>query len=188
MRAYVLTDEALLRSGRDINNVDDRIKYLSKGYSEVSIENRLLILSRLAQAYIDGATIVQGEGYEEKAIEALEETIKMGWSNLSTYTNIVILSQRIMDYDTASQYIKQMDSKFPDNYQTYKRAALLEIDIQGAVGEEERDYSVFKEYYDKALLLYDKQNSKTDAEMQLLDQAYVMLVEGNWLTEEGEQE
>ena len=181
MRAYVLIDEAYVQKGITIENVDARIEALTKAKTEVSMENRFLILNSLAQAYIDGSALQAGAGYEQGAIDASNELIAMGLGNVNIYSNVVILKQRVSDYAGALETVKQMEDKFPDSYITMKRRAFLEAEMQGTYAEAKRDYSTFLTYYKKATELYEGQKNRSDAEMLLLDQTYQKLADGNWL-------
>jgi hypothetical protein len=60
-----------------------------------------------------------------------------------------------------------MLEKYGDNYNTYKRLAFLEIEKQNT--GDNKDYTLFEEYYEKAEDLYKKQSIITDdMEMNIL--------------------
>ena len=69
---------------------------------------------------------------------------------------------------------------FGEDYNIYKRYAFLEISLQEAKENSQRDYQQFEEYYQKAKDLY-QENSTNDPEMALLDSVYQQVVSGGWL-------
>ena len=73
-----------------------------------------------------------------------------------------------------------MLKKFGEDYNIYKRYAFLEISLQEAKENSQRDYQQFEEYYQKAKDLY-QENSTNDPEMALLDSVYQQVVSGGWL-------
>ena len=65
------------------------------------------------------------------------------------------------------------------HYEAWKRLAYLEADIQQHKENKQRDYSQMKEYYDKAVGLYQKQEH-SDGEMQQLEAMMKELQDGKW--------
>ena len=70
-----------------------------------------------------------------------------------------------------------------EDYNILKRYAFLEIDRQEKLENENRDYTKFAEYYQKASQMYEEQlqNNQTDPEMELLDHVYQQVQAGGWL-------
>ena len=85
-------------------------------------------------------------------------------------------------YDLAAQKFNEMLSEYGEDYRTYKRLAFLEIDVQAEKENQARDYNQFLAYYNQAKALYADSVAQSDAdmEMQLLEQVYQQLVDGNW--------
>ena len=76
-----------------------------------------------------------------------------------------------------------MLTTYANNYVVYKRLAFLELNIQSTIKNEQRDYSVFKEYYDEAFALYRENAAKEDVEMMSLQQLHEELASYGWIEE-----
>ena len=183
MRAYVLMDDCYSSYDDSLDTINTRIAVLEKARSEIYLENRIMILSQLSQAYIEGATLAPGAGYEDGAIDAYLEINRNGWGNAVNYSNLCIMYQRIGDLNSASGIVSEMLERYPEDYTSYKRAAMLEIEIQNVKKETDRDYLQFVNYYNKATELFEnsRNSNKSDAEMQILDNTYKQLIDGGWL-------
>ncbi len=182
LRAYVMwsslydgaeTEQELLR----------KAAVLEEGADAVGRDNRAVILELLAQTYIDLGELTRQAEYDMKAIENLQEIAGLGWDTYLTHNNIGILYGKLGNYEAAEHEFTEMLSSYGEDYRTYKRLAFLELDIQAAKDNRERDYTRFLEYYDAAGRLFTGSGTKADSdmEMNLLGQAYEQLVEGNWL-------
>ena len=68
-------------------------------------------------------------------------------------------------------------------YLIYKRLAFLEMDIQASLKVEERDYTIFQQYFITCDELYQASGttSEMDMEMQYLYQIYDEVVVKGWL-------
>ncbi len=184
LRAYIvwgkLYDEAPNEEG-----LLQKTAVLSEGLEAVEGTDRAVILEQLAQGYIDLGALTLDNGYNLQAIGCLQEIVDSGWDSYVTHNNIGILYQTMGDYEQALQEFSHMLELYGEDYRTYKRLAFLEANIQSARENAERDYSQFVGYYDKAKQLFADSNTRADSdmEMQMLDQAYAQLEEGNWLNE-----
>lgn len=156
---------------------------LTEGLTEVADSDKPVILEQLAQAYINLGDMTGGSNFRWKAIDCLNEIVKCGWDNYITHTNIGILYQTIGEYEAAVQEYADMLILYGEDYRTYKRLAILEIDIQKNKEISEREYSQFVDYYDKARQLFadSKVQRDPDLEIQLLENVYKQLEDGNWL-------
>lgn len=142
----------------------------------------MLVFERLAQDYIDLASITGNEQYDENALAVLEEIIKHGWDNDTTHMNKAILLQKSGRLREAEAVLNELIGKDADNYIYYKRLAVLEADIQGTIPNEERDYRQFAKYYNTTMDMYKKTRLETnDVEIQWLQQMYEQLISGGWL-------
>ena len=75
-----------------------------------------------------------------------------------------------------------MEERYQDNYNVYKRKAFLELEVQKAKSEKERDFSKFKEFYEEAERLFKEQaGDKQDPEMDLLRDDLQVLKDTHWL-------
>ena len=159
---------------------------LEKALSELGMSNRLLIYEELGSIYTRiGEKYTEQERkkeYFEKAIHVYEGVVEMGWANSVTYSNIIVLCQRCGNNMGASEYAQTMLKRYPENYVSYLRNALVEIEIQGDLPENERNYSNFRNYYQKAKLIYSKtSDNNTDSEMLLLEDTYNKLLVAGWI-------
>ena len=167
------TEEAYIRD----------IEWLREGSAKLSMNNRLLLYERLAQDYITLGEMTQTNSYFEEAVGVFEEIKTMNWDTWLTFSNAIVLCQRVGDLDGAEAGAREMLTKYQEHYVTYMRLAFLEVEKQNRRENADRDYSLFEEYYQKAGECYEQQVSGnvTNAEMQLLEQTYGQIVDGNWL-------
>ena len=103
--------------------------------------------------------------------------------NYSTGYNISVLYQNMGDYDSAERELMQLLDNYGEDYKTYKSLAFLEGYRQEQLTKEQRDYSKFKEYYEKAYDLYQSQLSSNanDMEMDRLEEQYNQAVSNGWI-------
>lgn len=142
-----------------------------------------MVLEQLAQGYIDLGDLTGDSAWHLEAVDCLQEVVKMGWDTYVTHSNIGILYEKAGEYELAGEEFSDMLTRFGEDYRIYKRMAFLEIDIQAAKENADRDYGRFAEYYDRAKQLFAETGERADSDMelQLLDQAYAQIEEGNWL-------
>lgn len=190
MRAYVLCDMAYREQydeskekeiSGDLACLQKSRELLEEARRKVGMEDQLLIYERLAQTYIDLQELTREEEYGECAISILEEVIDRGWGTYLTYNNIAILYQKMGKFPQAREMLERMLELDVENYNTYKRFALLEAESQNSKQIAERQYGDFVQYYEKAKELYEASGSGGDVEIQFLDNLYQQLVEGGWL-------
>lgn len=137
---------------------------------------RMSILERLAQCYINQAEMSGDIGGYDRALEIFTEVTDKGWDTYNTHNNMAIIYEQTGRLDEAYGQLMFMLDNYGDNYNTYKRLALLEVDRQNSFVSNDRDYSDFKEYYSKAVELYNSQNMVSDdMEMKLLDELHAQV-------------
>ena len=183
-RAYVMCSKTYTEAGERLSDSQLRnIELLEEARTKLPVDMTILISERLAEAYVQYGTTMNDYSYFEEAIAVFGFMRDMGWESYKTYNNLSMLYRMIGDYDQSYKTLDNMLTLYGENYNTYKRMAYLETDIQKSKENEERDYNIFKEYYDKAIDLYQKEknNNKNDIEMDYLDQIYRDLIDGNWL-------
>lgn len=190
MRAYILCDMVYREQYEESREKEDGgdLAFLQKSRgvletarTKVGLDNQLLIYERLAQTYIDLQELTQEEDYGESAISTLREVIDRGWGTYLTYNNIAIMYQKMGKFSQAQEILEKMMELDTENYNTYKRFALLEVERQNQKQNTEREYEDFLQYYEKAKELYEASGGSTDVEIQFLDSLYQQLVEGGWL-------
>ncbi len=182
-RAYTMRSRLYDYYEATVETMDAKISLINEALQELPMEYHVLLLEEHVQACIDASTLSGDIAYDEKAIQSLCKIADMGWGSYTTYNNLAILYQKIGDYENVKVILGEMDQKFPGDYNTAKRYAFLEIELQSQKQEKDRNYNQFMEYYTQALELYEEldASNKTDAEMQLLEQAHQQLKDGHWL-------
>ena len=126
--------------------------------------------------------MTQNGSYARSAIEILQTVIAQGWETDTTYENIAILSQQTGDYELAYKVLQEQISRDEENYRPYKRLAFLEVDIQQEKPNSDREYETFRQYYEKAVALYQSSSpEEEDMEMQLLEEVMSQIKDGGWL-------
>ena len=160
-------------------------QWLQEGLDRLSMNNRLLLYERLAQDDITLGEMTQDTAFYEAAVEIFAQIREMGWDTYLTYSNAVVLCQRMGDLEQARQWAQEMLDQYPDHYVTYMRLAYLEVQLQNEKENQDRDYTEFDRYYQKAKECYQQQVSGnvTDAEMQLLDNTWQQVLDGGWLAQ-----
>lgn len=178
-RAYVTLGDIYEEQGRD----QDQRDILAEGHENLPVENQMILLQRLIQADMDLAERTGNSTYAAEAAALLQQVIEQGWDTYDTYDNLVVLHERMGNYQEAKNYLDQMVKKFGEDYNIYKRLAFLEIDYQETKSNAQRNYQTFAEYYQKAEKMYQEQlkNNDTDEEMQLLQNVYQQVAAGGWL-------
>lgn len=173
-RAYILSSKIY----KTQNEREKERSILMEAVDELPVENQMLLMERLIQVNIDLADSTGADSYREDAIDELLQVVELGWDTYETYNNLVVLYQKQAELTKAEEILLQMQDKYGDDYNIYKRYAFLEIDRQELLSNRSRDYSMFAEYYEKAEELYEEEE---DSEMLLLEQVYQQVKAGGWL-------
>lgn len=182
LSAYIMISKSYDKLDGTKSNYDKNLELLTDAITDLPMEYHEMILQRTAQVAINAATKFADSGYEQKAIAALEESVRNGNTAFTNYNNLEMLYQRINQFDKASQCVEEMMLLYPNDYRVFKRAAFLELDVQMNREEDSRNYEKFVEYYQTTKSLYEKAKEMTDtADMQKLEQAYNDLLNGGWL-------
>lgn len=181
-RAYIMASKTFTAMGTTEALIQDT-EWLTNAVKQLEISNRLLIYERLIQDYIDLGEMTEENEYYNLAVDVIEEIVSMNWDTYLTFSNAIILSQRMGDLEESEKWAEKMAKKYPNHYITYVRLCYLEIEKQNLKDNQERSYETFAEYYENAKACYKKQVSgnMTNAEMLQLEQAYQQIVEGGWL-------
>ncbi len=161
------------------NDLTSARNTLLKGRKDIINSNLRIILEKLAQVDIDLANSGNQNSYRQEAISIFEEIIDKGWGTYQNYNNLVVLYQKMGDTTAAIRVLNTMEKEYGKDYNTYKRHAILEYDIQAKKSASTRDYSYFDTYYRQAVKAYDP--SLKDSEMDVLDEMYRNVKEGGWL-------
>ncbi len=148
------------------------IDFLEKWQSAFGVRGSSQVTERLAEVY------ARGDDYD-KALELFLSLESQGYRSYQLYENIAILYQELGRTEEAETVLQGMLEQYPDRYTTFKRLAFLEADRQQKLENGERDYAKMREYYEKALALYEKRQEQ-DGEMLQLKNMMDELTEGGW--------
>ena len=181
-RAFIMASKTLEAVGT-ADALKEAVKWLEQAVQELSMSNRVLIYERLVQNCITLGELEDDNAHYARALEVMKEIISMNWDTYLTYSNAVILCQRIGKLDDATIWADQMQQKYPAHFMTYVRLCYLEIEKQNLKENAERSYETFAEYYQNAKEYYKKSVSgnMTNAEMLQLEQVYQQIVDGGWI-------
>lgn len=183
MRSYIMEAKCIDKQDDSVDGKKRKMKLLKKAKKELPKENNIGILEELAQTYSDLGNDTGDIDYYQKALSVFEQIQSQGMGNYSTGYNISVLYQNMGDYDSAERELMQLLDNYGEDYKTYKSLAFLEGYRQEQLTKEQRDYSKFKEYYEKAYDLYQSQLSSNanDMEMDRLEEQYNQAVSNGWI-------
>ena len=85
--------------GRD----QDQRDILAKGHENLPVENQMILLQRLIQADMDLAERTGNSTYAAEAAALLQQVIEQGWDTYDTYDNLVVLHERMGNYQEAKK-------------------------------------------------------------------------------------
>jgi serine/threonine-protein kinase len=122
-------------------------------------------------------------GDYEKAVALFEEILEAGAPQFHIMQNLAILYQNLNEFDKAAAVLAEMADAFPQDYRVPMRQAYLEADRQSAVANENRDYTLTKQYYEQAKALYEAnvRPGEMDAGMQKLEGIIEQLRANKWI-------
>lgn len=183
-RAYIMASKAFCAIGTAEALLED-VEWLNQAAAELGMTYRLLIYEALVRDYIALGEQTGENSYFPEAVRVLELIVENHWDTYTTYSNLIVLNQRNGELQTAVDWGQKMTKAYPERYVTWMRMAFLEIDRQKVLAAEERDYTEFAAYYQKAKELAKEQlkGNVTDAELLMLDNAYAQVADGGWLGE-----
>ena len=181
-RAFIMASKTLETVGT-ADALKEAVKWLEQAAQELSMSNRVLIYERLVQNYITLGELENDDVHYVRAVEVMEQIVSMNWDTYLTYSNTVILCQRMGKLDEAILWAGQMKQKYPMHFMTYVRLCYLEIEKQNLKENADRSYEAFAEYYKMANEYYKKSVSGnvTNAEMLQLEQVYQQILDGGWI-------
>lgn len=183
MRSYIMEAKCIDKQDDSIDGKKRKMKLLKKAKKELPKENNIGILEELAQTYSDLGNDTGDTDYYQKAISVFKQIQSQGMGDYNTGYNMSVLYQNLDDYSSAEQELMQLLDNYGEDYKTYKSLAFLEVSRQDQLPKEQRDYSKFKEYYEKAHDLYQSQLSSNanDMEMDKLEELHSQAVSNGWI-------
>ena len=183
MRSYIMEAKCIDKQDDSVDGKKRKMKLLKKAKKELPKENNIGILEELAQTYSDLGNDTGDTDYYQKAISVFKQIQSQGMGDYNTGYNMSVLYQNLNDYSSAEQELMQLLDNYGEDYKTYKSLAFLEVSRQDQLPKEQRDYSKFKEYYEKAHDLYQSQLSSNanDMEMDKLEELHSQAVSNGWI-------
>lgn len=184
MRSYIMESKCIDKLENTIDGKIKKANLLMEAKQELPKENNIGILEELAQTLSDLGEDTGKSEYYEKALLIFQQIESQGMGSYQTAYNMAVLYQNINEYDNAEKQLTNMLKSYGEDYKTYKSLAFLEVARQGQISNEQRDYSKFKEYYQKAHDLYQGQFSSNanDMEMTRLEELYTQAVSSGWIS------
>lgn len=182
MRSYIMMVQCIDKMDTGMVGIKEKIQILEEAERTLPRENSIGILEELAQAYCDAGNESDDAAYEKKAIDVFKQIKKQGMGSYDTEYNLAVLYQNVGDYANAAETLNSMLETYGEDYQTYKALAYMEVAKQSSLSVELRNYSKFKEYYEKAEALYKTQNNlnANDVDMDRLQELYDQTVSKGW--------
>ncbi|MBR4082985.1 MAG: protein kinase [Lachnospiraceae bacterium] len=181
LRAFTKLDDIYIKMYQETQQYEERIKLLETALAVLPAEYQVTLMERLAQVFIDYSDIADTEQNCEKAIALFEDMDTRGYGTFTSQYNIAILYEKMGRHDSSKAQLEAMLKRYEDNYNIYKRLAFVELGIQAAKENKDRDYVKFSEYYETANTLYKEKAAMDDVEMLSLQQLYEDVVANGWL-------
>jgi serine/threonine protein kinase len=171
-RAYHTSDEIYKLLGKP----DQSAALLSGALNRIPLNRVPEMTERLADAYVKS-------GDYDNAIALFEQLSENGAPQFHIMQGLALLLQNVGELDRSASILEQMCDLFPNDYRVPVRQAFLEADRQSKLANEERDYSLTKQYYDRAVKLYNEnvRPGDSDPEMQQLDLMIEQLRVNKWI-------
>lgn len=184
-RAYVMASRTRQAIGTT-EALSEDVSWLQQGIAELGHANLPLLYEALVQDYITLGEMTSEREYLSSAVGVLEKIVENHWDTLTTYSNLIVLTEQTGDLTAAAAWGEKMQKAYPDSYITYMRLAFVELDIQKQLDNEERDYRRFAECYRQAKQYAEEQlrGNVTDSELLMLDAAYRQVKDGGWLEQQ----
>ena len=179
MSAYLMKSKACFRMGTDEEHLQQAARVLEEGRARVADNYQRYILEQLSYYYIYLNNLTGDSSYCTKAIAVLEELVSRGYTSFNTAANLFYENMRLDDRGEARNWALYMEEKYPERYEPYMFLAWLEALDQDGLSWDDKDYSAFFEYYEKAREIYDAlpESEQTDQQMENLEQARLDILE-----------
>ena len=179
MSAYLMKSKAWFYMGTDEEHLLQAAQVLEEGRARVADNYQRYILEQLSYYYIYLNNLTGDTSYCSKAIAVLQELVNRGYTSFNTAANLFYENMRLDDRGEARNWALYMEEKYPERYEPYMFLAWLEALDQDGLSWDNKDYSAFFEYYDKAREIYDTlpDSEQTDQQMENLEQARLEILE-----------
>lgn len=171
-RALFMCSDAYNAMGPEY--ADDNIDMLNEYKDSFGAMGGLMVKEYLANAYLIKAE--EDPAYNEMALEVFLEIVDDGYSSFRVMENIAVIYGNIGEYEKAFSVLMELADQYPGNYNVYKDLAFMEIYSQKEKENQDRDYHMFKTYFDQAKSLCDQ----PDDQMEMLERTVQELIAGGW--------
>jgi Serine/threonine protein kinase len=165
-----------------LQNYEMQVKILESAYLNLILNERIVLLIPLANAYANLGQETGDEEYYIKALEYLKEYEKNGIIDYDVQSLKVILYRELKNYKEAIISIEKMEEIYGMDYNIAMQQAFIELEIEADKMSSSRNYIKFREYADNAFSLYEIYivDGTPDIYMDILKQAYLGIEKGNW--------
>lgn len=185
-RAYIMCSDLYVNAEgyeSQTSLVQKNIDILAEAVSKTDNSYQPVILERLIQADSEMAELSGDDAYIRDAIAASQQLLDLGWETFTNDMNLALLYDKLGEYDNSRAVYEQILKRFGDDYRVYKNLAFLELEIQADVDINDRDYGMFKDYYEKAVALFEQSGEQKDSDtgMQLLEESFRSVRNGGWI-------
>jgi serine/threonine-protein kinase len=171
-RAYHTSDEIFKLLGQPERSV----ALLSDSLNRIPLNRVPEMTERLADAYVKS-------GDYDNAIALFEQLASSGAPQFHLQHGLAILLHNVGEFERAAIVLNQMSDFFPNDYRVPMRQSYLEADKQSKIANESRSYAMTKQYYDRAVALYNNnvRPGESDPEMQQLELLIDQLRANRWI-------
>lgn len=139
-------------------------------------EEEAFVAERLGEAYFAKGVLTGAEADFRDAINSFQNLISLGYGRASTYLNIAIVQQRLLEYDAAQETLLSLLDRYPNNADACIQMAFLITEREGQKPQNERNYDPVMEYYQMAV-----DNGAAGANLQRLEGVISDLRSGGWV-------
>lgn len=167
----------------EIDGAYDRlISLLETSLQKPKYMDNLIMIEMLGDAYCSYGSLLSEEEAANnmyyKSIEAFERLVEEGLARQYIYNNLVLLYQKVKEFDLARVMIDEMKDQYPDDYTVQLQLIWLYLLIEDERDIDDRDYT-------SALITFNQladhyNDYEDDAEYQQLRNYMLELADKNW--------
>lgn len=187
LRAYTKLDEVYQQLYQGEEQYKKRADLLSDGIDTLPQERQTTLLGLRAGIYTKWGDDLLKEQEDAKRyfVSALDDYRVLEERHYITFVdeiNVVVLYEKMGEFQKAKNRIDTMISRYPENYKVYARAAFVELEIQNELEPDARNYKSFAAYYEKAEA-YAEAVVGEDSDMMYLETYHEQLVQNGWISD-----
>lgn len=170
-----------MAEGHISNATEKNVQILLQYRSSFDTQYRGRIREALAQAYVALGDKTGNSALYLNALEIYDSIWNSGDKRYAVGNNLAQLYKKTGQLDAAESLLMDMSTLFPEQYGIYRQLAYLEIEKQAALPNEQRNYTLFDEYYQEAIRLFEAADAPKDIQMEQLTLLHQDIEAGGWL-------